>query len=491
MAFYPGPVPLDEDNYVQRQFEEDALGELMAGHWVLLLGPRQHGKTSALYRLRSRIREGGIVCAYVDLQTQPPLATYADFVMWFAGRVAADVGCEFEPTDPLDDLHAALESSLPSGGQPVVLLIDEASNIRDEAWRNAFYGQLRGLHGVRDLKPEGDISKRATFLFSGTFKPETLIDEGNSPFNICERIETQDLSIDQVRHLVGLNLAPELVDATTQAIFGNTGGQPFLAQRLIGRAKGSQDVAEAIELHLQQLRTGHSDHITNVFTRVLAEERLVRMVSQLAANDEIPNAAADADCAYLCTCGVAKRDGARLVFRNETYRQVARTTPNFVNAPAEPATVAIFPLPEVRFQKIQSPALREIAYNAQKGAVAAFNGNSYRVALVGYGCALEALLMDYLRQKSGPDLTTARQNSNCNLNHHEQAADPTTWRLVNLIKAANHFLQNADNGTEALRDWRNLIHPKVAMASGKKDADLEPEARAAVALHEIILRDIP
>jgi predicted AAA+ superfamily ATPase len=43
-----GPVPLGHESYIERPFELKLIRELQAGRWVLFLGPRQHGKTSAL-----------------------------------------------------------------------------------------------------------------------------------------------------------------------------------------------------------------------------------------------------------------------------------------------------------------------------------------------------------------------------------------------------------------------------------------------------------
>ena len=57
MAHLQGPVPLADNAYVKRPFENELHRELMANRWVLLLGPRQHGKTSALVRLQRALSE--------------------------------------------------------------------------------------------------------------------------------------------------------------------------------------------------------------------------------------------------------------------------------------------------------------------------------------------------------------------------------------------------------------------------------------------------
>jgi hypothetical protein len=87
-----GPVPLDDPVYAERDFETTLVKEVQAGHWVLLLGPRQHGKTSAFLRLRKTLSDHATSTALVDLQKVPPFDTYARLVTWFAKQVAATLG---------------------------------------------------------------------------------------------------------------------------------------------------------------------------------------------------------------------------------------------------------------------------------------------------------------------------------------------------------------------------------------------------------------
>ena len=75
-----GPVPLGNESYIERPFERQIIRELQAGHWVLLLGPRQHGKTSALVRVRKTLMESGVQTGFVDLQNAPPHGSYPEFV---------------------------------------------------------------------------------------------------------------------------------------------------------------------------------------------------------------------------------------------------------------------------------------------------------------------------------------------------------------------------------------------------------------------------
>jgi hypothetical protein len=134
---FHGPVPLENPAYVEREFEIALVREVQAGNWVLLLGPRQHGKTSAFLRLRKTLSDHGTSTALVDLQKAPPFENYAQLVTWFARQVAAALEHTVE-IPQTDDLATALSGALPVGSAPVVILIDEASNIGNVEWRNSF-----------------------------------------------------------------------------------------------------------------------------------------------------------------------------------------------------------------------------------------------------------------------------------------------------------------------------------------------------------------
>lgn len=63
-----GTLHKDSLVYARRRFEDVIFEQVTSGDWVLLLGPRQHGKSSALVRLYRRLSDAGYFCAFVDLQ---------------------------------------------------------------------------------------------------------------------------------------------------------------------------------------------------------------------------------------------------------------------------------------------------------------------------------------------------------------------------------------------------------------------------------------
>src|SRR5262249_24366272 len=143
--------------------------------------------------------------------------------------------------------------------------------------------------------------------------------------------------------------------------------------------------------------------------------------------------------------------------------------------------------PEDAYAFMKRDELREIALSAEVGAVRSHNAGSYRLALTGFGCALEALLLDWLLSLSASDLSTAvsaalvAREHKANFQLHEGRADPSTWRLVNLIRVARHVTSSVKviEPSDALREYRNLVHPSVALSSYHPESQLQPESLVA------------
>lgn len=485
-----GPVPLDDPDYAERAFETMLVREVQAGNWVLLLGPRQHGKTSAFLRLRRVLSENATISVLVDLQRLPPFGAYSQLITWFATQVAAGVGREIDIRET-DDLATALAQALPGGSAPVVILIDEASNISDDGWRNAFFGQLRAISSERATANDDHIAKRLRFVFAGTFRPERLVAEANSPFNICERIDTVDLVQADVERLAASAGLADPAGAAAQ-IFAAVGGQPYLNQRLIQAAMGVDDWSGAIQEELDRLGEGDTDHISNLFRRVASDESLVSLVTTAVEVGQIAVEAGNDDQRYLVVLGLFQRDRTILRFRNRLYAEVAARSPQFARvAAAEVQRAVLFPLDLDAFAALGSPELREIAHSAQRGAVGAYQAASHRIALAGFGTAMEAVMIDFLQRQSVEDLRTAEAACKSRGRYHVPA-DPTSWSLGDLMRGVRALLRLGElDIPENLREWRNLIHPGACMRAYKPDVELAPEVCTAAGQLQIILRDLP
>ena len=501
--FTQGPVPVNADTYVVREFEHETLAQVLAKNWVLLLGPRQHGKTSALLRIKISIAETGIKCAFIDLQGIPPCNSYSDILSWFAREVAKELSCKSDALNTCNEVTTALDLVIPEGKDPIVIIIDEASGISNEAWRNSFYGQIRAIASRRASAEDGSLPSRLVFVFSGTFRQEKLVEDLNSPFNVCQLIETEDITKEQGIEIAAKVLGDAAFDMANKA-FELVDGQPYLLQKIFA----SVTQVEAAEQNIQfdkakaRLINGDDPHVVNIFRKVINEESLRFIVARLLSSGQIPYEPANDDFKFLKIIGIAKQVGNKLEFRNKLYSEVASNSPQISdNAAVGVARPHLFELNESSFNFIADTNTREIVFNAHRGAVLAYNVGSYRLSLTGFGCALEGMLIDWLKQQTPTDLASAVASAtnpragtdrvSFNL-PHEVATDPLTWRFVNLIKVSK-FIPKTGRVVEpqhALREWRNNIHPSVALRAYIPERDLEPEVIAASSLFEIARRCI-
>lgn len=318
-----GAVPVDAQAYVQRDFERAVLGELAATRWVLLLGPRQHGKSSGLLRIQAELRRTGVQCALVDMQAMPLVEHAAQAIEWFTGAVARDLGLlENLDSGCGSELLVCLERLELNGGR-VVIMVDEAAAISDDRIRENFYGQLRAIANRRARVSSDDLCARLTFVFAGTFRPERLVaNPKNSPLNVCERVDTGDLSFGRATELWA-NVMSSRNRPLVHGAYKLVGGQPYLLQRIFDHAVragvgGSSEIDEQISA---AVTSGGDGHLTGLFGHIEDSPELFGLADELNKGS-VPYVPAQADLDYLCILGFARRDGQRVVVRNRLYSQM-------------------------------------------------------------------------------------------------------------------------------------------------------------------------
>lgn len=503
MSYVNGPVPLRSMLYVNRQFDDDLFDYVTNREWVLILGPRQHGKTSALKRLRNKIIDLGFECAFVDMQKLPPNLDFNGVLAWFARALATSLGInlhtEFQgaPDSFEDWLHWAAGE----GTAPIVVVIDEASAISDDAIRNAFYGQIRAIKSAATDAPEHSVLTRTQFIFAGTFRPESLVDERNSPFNVCRRIDTEDFDQNRVSEVsaIALDKAVEEVYDISRLIYEKVGGQPHLVQSLLAAAERADESFEMQAVADEALRMAEhgTDHLSAIFRVVVQEEALKRIVMAVIAQGQIPYDPANVDVKFVMTVGLLKRAGASLIFRNALYEQVARASAQLQAAPnANGAQLILYPLEVSRFGFITDPEYREICSAAYNGAIAAANNGSHRLAISGFGVAMEAMLQDWLIAQPPAIVAAAVARgvgqARPGFSNYEDQNNPATWRLVNLMKVGrlmNRILGPLDL-PDCMRELRNWVHPHLIKQNYLPEPDVSPEVKACVGILEMIMREL-
>ncbi len=340
-----GTVAIDSAAYQRRSFEQAAFDSLSANRWVLLLGPRQHGKSSALVRLSAQLADEGFTVAFLDLQVLAG-RTNTDYVGWLrrlftaiAGRLGRGLVSPDSKRD--DDVAAWFESAFDGVEGSIVLLIDEAAAVPAEH-RTRFFAQLRVLYNKRATSRPEDLGNRLLLLFCGTFRPEKMIDDENSPFNVCAVLHSDDLTEGQAQALAADVSGADLVPLASEA-YAAVGGQPYLLQALLDAASagaGVEDQRVLLKAKLQSVRRGEDGHVGYLLRRVAAEDGAATLVGEIASEPSgIPFSVSDLHSflRIVGIAGVVAMDGReRLVARNLLYRETAAASPQF--AKIQPTT---------------------------------------------------------------------------------------------------------------------------------------------------------
>jgi hypothetical protein len=326
MTFHvQGAIPADSSAHVEREFEQRLLSNVTAGRWVLLLGPRQHGKTSGLIRVSAQLREAGAVCALVDLQAIQGMRSYRELLEKVTRRLAPQVGTNVGKAQVEDkgDFSCWLRAMLPPEAGLIAIMIDEASAIHNDEWRNAFYGQIRAIRNESAALPPGDLLRRLVFVFAGTFRWETMVQKENSPFNVIDRLYSEDLSIEGARSLAQAS-RDATVSEVVDAAYGLVGGQPYLLQRLLIEVENADpgDRRGSFARAVARLEAGDDPHFDALFRTVFEDERLRDLARRLCEDGYLLDKPADVDLRYLEVVGLVKRDETQVIFRNSLYERM-------------------------------------------------------------------------------------------------------------------------------------------------------------------------
>jgi hypothetical protein len=492
-----GALPLSAESYVERDHDATCFEQLTGGRWVLLLGPRQQGKTSTLIRLRQRFEESGYLSAITDMQSYAASQDrYSSLLRWFASRLARAAGrTVVEPNEmESDDLNAWLECNIPEEGA-VALLVDEVGAVPAEH-RIRFFSQLRALYNARAMD-DNAVGNRIAFLFSGTFRPERMIETGNSPFNVSVEVHPGDLTLEQTQQLAAV------VDADfggwVDRLFDYVGGQPYLTQRFLEalRTGTSDDERQLLwDRLVQQLQRGEEDrHLNQLFSQVLFEDPLRKIVGAIITGGGVTFSAANEDHLYLQVLGVCRVIEQKLVMRNALYNDTAKGMPQLAElpVPAEETTALVVTRPDSDFSFITDEKLREFCVDSYRSGVNAYQSTDYRAALAAFGATLEAMLLDFLENlhRSQPQQLVAAKNR---LAPRERPSGTVaSWKFYQLINVACNTTELADARktlVHQVRDWRNLVHPNVARGEFQEQSRLEPEVRMAIAVCDKVLAEL-
>jgi len=236
---YKGPLTYDHGGglYVEREEDRKVAACIRRRDYVALIGARQTGKTSLLYRLRRQLLDEGCIPIQIDL-TPSRGAVEGRFYKYLRDEMQTQIERVLPSVsilsmgDHLDFRQTLRELARDSSfSSKIVMLLDEVSAV-PESFSDLFFGAIREVFNSRGIHSE---FKRYVFVLAGTFIPDEIVKNRDiSPFNISEHVHTSDAKQDGiaklVRNLDRLDL--DVSDKVIERIFHWTAGHLCLTQRL-------------------------------------------------------------------------------------------------------------------------------------------------------------------------------------------------------------------------------------------------------------------
>jgi hypothetical protein len=315
--------------YIERQTDRDALIHLQAMDYLLIIEPRQQGKTSLINHLMRHPALNIVAVVYVDVTT-PDRSSEANWYQTICPRILRQlrglIPRDQQPTIPHSstswrDFLCDVAVIAANARRCVVIALDEIGAVTFPG-ATEFFSVLRDVYNSRQAETE---LKQLTFLLSGAFHPRDLIkDDKISPFNVAHRVRLADFTSEQVRELVGKGgWAEEQAASLAERIHYWTDGQPYLTQLLCSYL-GPDATPADVDAGVERLRRDDENHLPPMLKRLNSDEKLRGYVERILAGERIKFFPGEnRRQAELELLGVLKSNGeGHCLIRNHIYEQV-------------------------------------------------------------------------------------------------------------------------------------------------------------------------
>jgi len=283
--------PPDAEIYVERMADAKACMYLQRMDYITLIEPRQQGKTSIINRLMGTFTPQGYIFAYIDLTTITKRSSesswYQTICKWLLDRLCQTSSLFNEnsfvfPVDGYTWLRFLIKIAehAEKSRFKLIVVLDEVGAMPSE-WSTDFFSVIRSIYNQRQSFP---CLNYISFIVSGVFNPRRLIKDPNiSNFNVHQRVELPDFTVDEVRLLVmRLGLSMRLTTLVTEHIYDSIHGQPYLTQYLCHALstqnvlRSSRNVFHFVTNAVEGLRRTDHNHLTHLIEDLRRESASAR-----------------------------------------------------------------------------------------------------------------------------------------------------------------------------------------------------------------------
>jgi len=243
-----GPITDPEKQiYIERPEDTEVLQAVYRGDYVTLLGTRQTGKTSLLYKLARELKTE--IPVFVDLSSFSEVKKddwYDRVARTVVGRLPQGL------KDAIGEVNFCIDNEqfrnllqeiadTLVGPDRLILLLDEVGTVPKEI-RDGFFSTIRSIYNEIGTV---DAFQKYIFVLAGATPTAELIspESENSPFNISKTIYMSDFSLKGVRKL-GKNLRLHgftIDNSVIEHIHNWTHGHPNLTQEIFSNLVKSEE----------------------------------------------------------------------------------------------------------------------------------------------------------------------------------------------------------------------------------------------------------
>ncbi len=326
-------VSRDADCQIQKHFR--------SMNYVLLIEPRQQGKTSFINHLIWSLTIEDLKFAFVDVSTLDRSSDetwYKDFYSRIMSQLKTfPINTSSWPSPPKDGVTwrkflKEIATLITVNNLRLVIVLDEIGAVSFPGAIQCFI-TIREVYNARLIETE---FRQLSFLLSGVFHPRDLIkDELISPFNIAHRIRLYDFTLPQVHGLIAKAWPGKQADDLAQRIYYWTDGQPYIVQRLCSYL--SPDATpDNVDAGVERFRREDDNHISPILQRMHNNGKLfdyVKLIQSGSQRKFYPGENSQSQQAQLELLGIIKADvRGNCRIRNRIYEQVLQV----LEYPAEP-----------------------------------------------------------------------------------------------------------------------------------------------------------
>jgi hypothetical protein len=349
--WYRGAVPPDSSMFFGREAELARIARLCRGDvesYVIVLGARQSGKTSLLYRLGAKLG-GRAQVVPVNLQGLPG-ADSAEVFHFIARELAAELRGEDCPTDSIRSAPALKQLLCDlSPARTTVVTIDEIGAVQPQAARD-LANALRSFHQDR-LRSRYHALRRYVFVLAGGIELYDLAaSDVSTLYNISDKLYLGDLSRAESDTLLGrgfaeLDIEEPAARSLSARIFHHARGHPYLTQRLGGFIEETLERRHRVPTldELDRMASDLANGDTNIVSLAngLRDEGLWAEARKLARDEPIPFSRIASVPCRLELLGLIRDENGHCKVRNPIYEEVLHCREN--EAPSDQRLADISP----------------------------------------------------------------------------------------------------------------------------------------------------